>query len=156
MSYSLGNAVGDQAGLYTVDRQTACARQRDYMDLESATLAVIAEVVRCQQYRPTSSATTRIKRKPAPYPSHGLRTAPALITARPPVHTILAPAGGPSTIRPPRPNARELDTIARIRRGEGVSSYEYQELLEQCGICKMYFTGAVFCRHIFECSHSVL
>jgi hypothetical protein len=150
-----GNTIVDQAELYTIDHQVAHARQRDYMDLESATLLMIAEVVRCQQRRPTSSATTRIKRKPVPYPSSGLRTAYAPI-APSAVHTpILAPAG-PSTIRPAQPNSRELDAIDRIRRGEGISSYECQGLLEQCGICKMYFTGTVLLSHIFECSHSAL
>lgn len=136
----------------TVDHQAARARQRDYMDLESATLAMIAEVFRRQQCRPTSLATTRIKRKPAPYPCHGLRTTPIPV-ASPTVHTSILAVG---VVSPPQPDSRELDVIAKIRRGEGVSPYEYEGLLEQCGICKMYFTGTILLRHIFECTRPIL
>ena len=141
-----GNIVGREEP-HSVDRQAAHIRQRDYMDLESATLAMIIDVVRLQQCL-QSPATTRIKRNP-------IRTAPASIPAPLAAHTsILAPAAGSSTIRPPQPNSRELDIITKISRGEGVSSYECLGLLEECGICKMYFTGTVLCRHIFKCSCS--
>jgi hypothetical protein len=119
------------------------------MDLESATLAMIVNVVCHQQrsqQRSQHPATTRIKRK-------SIRTAPAYNPAPFAVRTpILAPA---SAARPARPSSRELDAISKIRKGEGVSPYVIQGLLEQCGICKMYFTGTVLCRHIFECSHSL-
>jgi len=105
---------------------------------------VVCHQQRSQQ-RSQHPATTRIKRK-------SIRTAPynlAPFAVRTP---ILAPA---SAARPARPSSRELDAIAKIRKGEGVSPYDIQGLLEQCGICNMYFTGTVLCRHIFECSHSL-
>lgn len=117
------------------------------MDLESATHAMIVDVVRDQQRRlHWHPATTRIKRKP-------IRTAPAYnlapFAARTPT---LAPA---AAARPARPSSRELNIIAKICRGEGVSSYDMQGLLEQCGICNRYFAGTVLRRHIFECSYSL-
>ena len=116
------------------------------MDLESATLAMIADVV-CHQQRRQHPATTRIKRK-------SIRTASAYNPATPfAARTpILAPA---AASRPAIPSSRELDTISKISRGEGVSSYDIQGLLDQCGICNMYFTCTVLCRHIFECSQSL-
>lgn len=109
------------------------------MDLESATLALHAYALR-RQHATTSSAATRIikKRKPAPF--------------------LLDPEAGPSTTAissaPIEPESRELDVIAKLQRGEGVFPYELLGLIEQCGICKLSFTGAVLRRHIFVCPSS--
>ena len=109
------------------------------MDLESATLALHADALR-RQHATTSLAATRTipKRTPAPFP---LDSEPG------PSTTVLSPAQI-------RPEPQELDVISKLRRGEGVSSWELLGLIEQCGICKLYFTGGVLCRHIFVCPSS--
>jgi hypothetical protein len=107
------------------------------MDLESATLAMHANALR-SRYVITSLAATRIipKRKPAPpLPDSG------------PSSTVLSPA-------PICPEPQELDVIGKLRRGEGVPSWALLGLTEQCGICKLYFTGGVLRRHIFVCPSS--
>ena len=53
-----------------------------------------------------------------------------------------------------QPEPRELKAIAKLQRGEGVSPFELLGLIEQCGICKLFFTGSVVCRHIFVCPSS--
>ena len=127
--------IVDRVEPYTVDRHVP-VRQSDNMDLESATLAMIVEVVRHQQRR-QDLATTRIKRK-------SIHTTPAHNLASLAVRT--ASAVRTLTVPPARPDSRELNTLAKISKGEGVSSYDTQGLLEQCGICNMYFTGTVLCK----------
>jgi hypothetical protein len=145
---------------YAIDREAAQARQRTVMDLESATFAMIAEAIRHRQC-PTSSAATCIKRSPAQPPRPcplTLSTSSLLIVDSPPAvqNAAIAPVAGPSSARQPRPNSLEQKVITKICKGEGISSYEIQGLLEQCGICKLHFTGSVLCSHIFECSYSRL
>ena len=113
------------------------ARQRSTIDLENAMLAMHTGAVR-RQHATTSSAATRIikKRKPASF--------------------FLDSEMGPSATSsgPIQPESQELDVIAKLRMGEGVSPYELLGLIEQCGICKLFFTGGVLRRHIFVCSSS--
>ena len=109
------------------------------MDLESATLALHADGLR-RQHATTSSAATRItpRKKPASFP---------LDSDLGPSTTVLSPA-------PIRPEPQELDVIGKLRRGEGVPSWELLGLIEQCGICKLYFTAGVLRRHIIVCPSS--
>lgn len=111
------------------------------MDLESATLAMHADALR-SQCATTSLAATRIipNRKPAPFLQ-------VLDSQAGPSTTALSPA-------PIRPEPQELIVISKLRRGEGVPSWKLLGLIEQCGICKLYFTGSVLRRHIFVCPSS--
>ena len=124
---------------YIIDQSIVQERQRMTMDLESATLALHAEALRRRHATP-SLAVTRIikKRKLAPFP---------LDSEMGPSTTVSSPA-------PILPESQELDAIDKLRRGDGVSSFELLGLIEQCGICKLYFTGGVLRRHIFVCSAS--
>ena len=114
------------------------------MDLEGATLAMHANVVQRQctarSSAATSSAATRIikKRNPASF---------FLDSEMGPSATVLS-----STLI--QPESQELKAIAKLQRGEGVSAFELLGLIEQCGICKLFFTGSVLCRHIFVCPSS--
>lgn len=122
-----------------MDRSIVRARQRSTMDLEGATLALHADALR-RQHAATSSAATRVikKRKLGPF--------------------FLDSETGPSTAvlssAPIQPESQELDVIAKLQTGEGVSSYELLNLIEQCGVCKLFFTGGVLRRHIFVCPSS--
>jgi hypothetical protein len=131
---------------YITNQNTVRARQRATMDSESATLLLHANALR-HQHTTTSLAATRIvkKRKPAPFP---LDRATSVIKPT---------EAGPPTTAPPapiRPEPQELDAIAKLQMGEGLSSYELMGLIEQCGICKLSFTGGVLRRHIFVCPSS--
>jgi len=114
------------------------------MDLESATMAMHADALR-RQCITTSSAATRIIKKRKPF-SLDPATPVATSSAAGPLTAVLAPA--PALICP---EPRELDVIAKLQRGDGLSSYEVLGLVEQCGICKLFFTSSVLCRHIFVC-----
>lgn len=108
------------------------------MDLESATLALHVDALR-PRHATASLATTRIrvipKRKPAPF--------------------FPESETGPSTMPAPVvPEPQELETIGKLQRGEGVPAWKLLGLTEQCGICKLYFTGGVLRRHIFICPSS--
>jgi len=153
--FKYDGSVIDHSVPYKPDREAIRARQRTIMDLESATLMMTAEAVQRQQ-RQTSSAATRIKRNAAQFPCLGpLTAATPPLDAPSAVETAAsAPVAGPSSSRRAKPNSRERNAIAKICSGEGVSWYETQGLLEQCGICKLYFTGSILCSHIFECSCS--
>lgn len=111
------------------------------MDLESATLALHADAVQHQLATDTSLAVTHVisKKKPASFP--------------------LRPEMGPSAVlspatADPEPEPQELKIIGRLQKGEGISTWEFLGLIEQCGICKLYFTGGVLRRHIFVCPSS--
>jgi hypothetical protein len=73
-------------------------------------------------------------------------------------HSLHDSEAGPSTtaLSPAaiHPEPQELDAIDKLRRGEGLFSWELLGLIEQCGICKLYFTGGVLRRHIFVCPSS--
>ena len=139
----LPGTVANCSAPYTIDHEAVQARQRAIMDLESATLAIVAKAIHHQQH-PTSLAATRIKWNPLQL----LRPGPLTISAPPALQTV----AGPSFTRQHRPNSRERNTFRKICSGEGVSSFGIQGLLEQCGVCKLYFTGSILCSHIFECS----
>lgn len=108
------------------------------MDLESATLALHADALR-RQHATKSVAATRVikKREPATFPFDSE-----------------AGEAGPSTTAL-LPEPQELDAIDKLRRGEGLFFWEFLGLMEQCGVCKRYFTGGVLRRHIFVCSVEV-
>ena len=127
----------DVASHYLPYQSAVQARQRSTMDFESATLALHAEALRPQHS--TLSATRIIKkRKQALFP---------LDSEAGPSTTALLPASI-------QPEPQELDVIGKLRRGEGLFSWELLGLIEQCGICKRYFTGGVLLRHIFVCPSS--
>jgi hypothetical protein len=109
------------------------------MDLEAAWVAMRADVVQ-RQHATTSSAATHIikKRKPASF---------FLDSEMGPSATVLSSG-------PIQPESQELEAIAKLRKGEGVSPFELLGLIEQCGICKLFFTGGVLRRHIFVCPSS--
>src|SRR5258705_70144 len=109
------------------------------MDLEASTNAFYADAVQ-RGMRTRSPAATHVKKRSSP-------------AAEPSVSTPAAmPAVASSQTPRLLPNPREAAFISKIRRGTGISSHELQGLLEQCNICKNYFTGSVLCRHIFICS----
>jgi hypothetical protein len=109
------------------------------MDLESATLALHADVLG-RQRATTSSAATRIIKKRRPAPSlHDSQAGPST--------TALSPAAI-------LPEPQELDAISKLQRGEGLPLCQLQGLIERCGICKLFFTGGVLRRHIFVCPSS--
>ena len=124
---------------YSIDQSAVRAHQRSTMDLEAATLALHAVAVR-RQHATTSSAATHIikKRKPASFF----------------IDSEMGPSATALSSGPIQPESQELEAIAKLRRGEGVSPFEFLGLIEQCGICKLFFTGGVLRCHIFVCPSS--
>lgn len=135
---------------------------RAAMDMEASAHSFYADAVR-QEKRTKSSAVTRIKKRfPAvsilPTPTSSSIAAPLIVGSAPVARPLITStsAGMPADVSFSTarfsPNSRETAILSKIRRGTGISSYEFQDLLEQCGVCKKYFTGSVLCRHIFHCS----
>jgi hypothetical protein len=109
---------------------------RAVMDMEASADAFYADTFQ-RGMRTNCPAATRVKKRLSP-------------AAEPSVSTPSAVAPTPRLL----PNPRETAVISKIRRGVGISSFELQGLLEQCGICQKYFAGSVLCDHIFLCSHN--
>ena len=109
------------------------------MDLKGATLAMHANVVQ-RQCTARSSAATRIIKK---------RNSPSFF-----LDSEMGPSATVLSSGLIQPESQELEAIAKLRKGEGVSPFELLGLIEQCGICKLFFTGSVLCRHIFVCPSS--
>lgn len=97
-----------------------------------------------------SSATTRIvkKRKPVAQLAFPLDPGPVTTGDGPDGPSTAAPAPASAPILP---EPQELAAIAKLQAGDGLSSYDLMGLVEQCGICKLFFTGGVLRRHIFVC-----
>ncbi len=124
------------------DRDEIHARvARAVKDMEASANAFYADIIQ-RKMRTKSPAATRIKKRSSAAAEPSVST-PAVMSA---VALSLTPRL--------LPNSHETAVISKIRRGTGISSYEFQGLLEQCGICKKYFTGSVLCYHIFLCSRS--
>ena len=109
---------------------------RAVMDMEASANAFYAGAV-WQGTLIKSSSATRIK-KWLPVVSNLPTTS----------SSFLAPSSATRFL----PDSRQTAILSKIRRGAGISSYELQGLLEQCGVCKKHFASSVLFHHIFLCS----
>lgn len=118
-----------------VNYEVVRARKRAALDKESAEL--IASISARPRPPPSSSAFTRV-----------IHRSTSSINA----------VAGPSRI--PVDRFRTVDKIASnqeaqllttLAGGDGISSFDIQGFIEECGICHRFFLGSVLPSHIFSC-----
>jgi hypothetical protein len=115
-----------------VDYEAVRARKREALDKESAELAAS---ISARPHPLRSSAHTRV-----------IRHAKAV--------------AGPSRI-PLDGHSRtgasdhEIQLLTALAGGDGISPYDNQGFIEECGVCHHFFLGSVLISsHIFSCSRS--
>jgi hypothetical protein len=118
-----------------VDYEAVRARKRAALDKESAELA--ASISARPHPLPSSSAYTRVVR-------HAKAVAgPSRISLDD--HSRTADKGASN---------HEVQLLMALAGGDGISPYDNQGFIEECGICHRFFLGSVLNSHIFSCSRN--
>jgi hypothetical protein len=116
------------------------------MDMEASANSFYADAVQKGTLIKSSGATRIKKRLPV------VSDLPTNSSSFAAPSTPGMPADAPSSAARILPDSRQTAILSKIRRGAGISSYELQGLLEQCGVCKKHFASSVLFHHIFLCS----
>jgi hypothetical protein len=119
--------------LHLVDYDAVRARKRAALDEASAELAAS---ISARPRSPSSAAHTRVIRRRA--------------------NAIAGPSGttnaDPTSLTVAVASCQEVQRLTILASGGGISSFNMQNLIEECGICHMFYLGSILPTHILSCS----
>jgi hypothetical protein len=120
---------------HPLDYGAVRARKRAELDVTSAELS--AAISARPRPPPSSTADTRVIRRRTTLTTNAIAGATD-------VDQIFGADAAASS--------KEARLLTTLIGGDGISSYDMQGLIEECGVCHMFYLGSILPIHIFSCS----